>query len=74
MSGARKVAILTILLNQRRELGSKLLASLDKDLSATVTQQMAHLGSLDPAEVKEVEAHFYHEVGHVLSQWIRDEQ
>ncbi len=73
ISGARKVAILTILLNQRREIGSKLLGSLDKDVSPTVAQHMHSLGTLDPSEVKEIEGQFYREVGHILSQWIRED-
>ncbi len=74
MTGARRVAILTILLNQRRELGSKLLASLDKDVSSQVTQMIHDLGSLDPEEVRTIESEFYHEVGHILSNWIRQQK
>lgn len=74
MAGARKVAILTILLNRHREVGSRLLASLDKDLSRTVSEHMHNMGSLDPEEVKAIESRFYQEVGKILSEWVRHEQ
>lgn len=73
MAGARQVAILSIIMNQRREVGSKLLGSLDRDLSQKVTEHMQNLGALDPEEVKAVEARFYQDLGAILTNWIRSE-